>query len=97
MSAKVSAPTHPVVITANRLTDGRAVWLTARNTWCERIAQAELFPAAEASAALATAQRDEARQIVIAPYATEADDTSHGPEPRLNRERIRAHGPSVLA
>jgi hypothetical protein len=47
--------------------------------------------------ALATAQRDEARQIVIAPYATEADDTSHGPEPRLNRERIRAHGPSVLA
>jgi sulfite reductase (NADPH) hemoprotein beta-component len=95
MAAKLTAPTHPVVVTANRLRDGRVVWLAPRATWSEDVRDAQLFSPADAEAGLAAGRFDEVRQLVVGAYATEAEETGHGPEPLLHRERIRAHGPSV--
>lgn len=82
-------------ITASRLRDGAVVWLAADGGWTDRVGEAAVYDETAASAALTAAAEDEARQIVIAPYAVDVDRTASGPLPTRLRERIRAHGPTI--
>ncbi len=92
---KGKTPVGPVVYTANRLDDGRVVFLGRNLTWVESLAQAEVMTGDRITAGLAEAQADERRQIVVAVYAV---DVAEGPEivPLKQRERIRAAGPSIV-
>ena len=86
----------PQVITANRLTDGIVVYLTAAGDWSPAIADSLVCPDADATAAaMVTAARAEAEdQHVVTPY--EIDVTTDGDiRPVRYREAIRAFGPSV--
>jgi hypothetical protein len=96
------------VITANRLSDGRVVYLRApadpaspapsagfaAASWVESIAAATAFDDAETEARLTAIAKDaEMRCVVFNSYAIElADD---GVRATSLRERIRAHGPTV--
>lgn len=72
------------VVTANRLRDGRVVYLAA-DGWSEDIADASLLSEEEARAV--------ASPEVVEPYLIEVADGSRRPVRR--RERIRAAGPTV--
>jgi len=101
MSAKVKArpATAPVVFTANRLRDGRVVWLGTEGDWRDRIAEATPFAPEAAEQGLALAQRGERDQHVVGVYAVEVDPDGAlgGPTPLKFRERLRVQGPSVAA
>ena len=94
---KARPVTAPVVFTANRLRDGRVVWLGAEGSWVEELAAARVFPAAAAAEGLALAQQGERQQQVVGVYGVEMRQTANGPEPLKVRERLRAAGPSVAA
>ena len=83
------------VITANRLRDGVAVWRDAAGGWVEPFAQAAAFTPDDADAALAQAQTDIARQIVVGVYKAEVTVRDGDVTPQSVRETIRARGPSV--
>lgn len=88
----------PWIIAANRLTDGRAVFLGANGDWVTGAAAAELLESeAERDAALARAERAENGNIVIAPEAIAAEVHAGTPKPVKLRERIRAEGPTIDA
>ncbi|NOG70265.1 DUF2849 domain-containing protein [Roseicella sp. DB1501] len=95
--AKAKPATAPVVFTANRLLDGRVVWLVAAGQWVERVADATVFPPEEAAAGLALAQEDERAQRVVGVYGAEVALEAGRPVPVKFRERLRAQGPSVPA
>lgn len=82
-------------ITANRLRDGAVVWLGTRNDWVERVEDAATYDDAGAQAALAVAQEDERRNVVVAIYSFEVEIVNGAPRPLRTRERIRALGPSI--
>jgi hypothetical protein len=96
MQAKVKskAATQKLAVTANRLRDGRVVWLAA-DGWSESVGAATILEGEGADAALARAQADEGRQIVVGPYLVEMDDRV-SPMPLRMRERVRISGPTVL-
>jgi hypothetical protein len=83
----------PVVITANRLTDGIVVFLDAGFGWVTSLQDAAVLETADA--ALVHAKADEARQIVVEPYAVEVGGASPAIAPKALREAIRAQGPTV--
>ena len=87
----------PVVFTANRLRDGRVVWLGAEGRWLEAVAAATPFPPDAAAEGLALAQQGERQQLVVGAYAVEVGLTGAGPVPLSFRERLRVEGPSVNA
>ena len=92
--AKKQSDIH--VLTANRLSDGIVVFLTAGGGWSEWIDNAVVArgPAAAAEleqAALAAAQS----QRVVAPYLVDVTETESGIVPVHHRERMRTKGPSV--
>jgi hypothetical protein len=74
--------THPVVLTANHLTEGDAIWWTGCG-WTRDIAAAALFPTAE-EAPLAQAG---AHPDGVGAYAVAVDAARR---PVLRREAIRA-------
>lgn len=83
------------IVTANRLRDGRVVFLTASSQWSESVTESAV--AADEDAAtrlLAVGDEAERRCEVIAPYLIEVE----GPtlRPVAMREAIRAKGPTVL-
>ena len=86
------------VITANRLHDGRVVYLTSAGQWSPAIADADLYEdetgaqAATARGAAAVA----ARQIVD-PYLIPVVADQDAITPTRYREVIRAFGPSITA
>ena len=84
-----------VVVTANRLRDGRVVWYGAADQWVEHIADASVFTGAEEEQALGRAREWERREVVVNAYpvAVETDDAQITPV--TVRERVRAVGPSV--
>jgi hypothetical protein len=83
------------VITANRLIDGIVVFQAAEG-WGEDFAQATVYDNAEASkAALARAKEDEARDVVVEPYAVVVELRSGHYAPKALREFIRASGPTT--
>lgn len=83
------------VITANRLVDGRVVYLDAAGAWSQRFSQARRYDAAAADAALETLSRTPAAAEVVDRYAIEVGGGSGQPAPRGQRETIRTRGPSV--
>jgi hypothetical protein len=80
------------LLTANRLSDGAVVWLTAQLGWSHRFEEAfGLEPdAAEAQLALAQAQP----WRFVGPYLVGVDAAGVDRRERL-RESIRARGPSA--
>jgi Protein of unknown function (DUF2849) len=95
--AKAKPATAPMVFTANRLRDGRVVWLAEGDRWAETVAEARVFPPQEAEAGLALARRGERAQQVVGVYGAEVAVQSGIPVPVKFRERLRAKGPSVAA
>ena len=83
------------IITASRLIDGVVVF-QAEEGWVEDFAAAAVYETAEASkAALERAKQDEARDIVVEPYAVVVEMRSGHYAPKALREFIRACGPTT--
>lgn len=84
------------IITANRLTDGRVVYLRADRQWSEKLADAAQFDADAASTALEAAHGE--GTLVVGPYLIEVD-ASVTPitqaDPKRLRESVRTNGPSA--
>ena len=83
-------------ITANRLDDGRVVFLGETGDWPAAIDSAHLFndgPELDAATAYAKAQND--ARIIVEPYAIDMTDVGGRMLPARIRERIRALGPTV--
>lgn len=86
----------PKVVTANMLATGSVVFFGPGDTWVGSLEEAVGFDdEAAADAALARAQRDQDRAIIVEPFLAERGPRSgDGPEMSL-RDRIRAFGPTV--
>ncbi len=84
------------IITANRLSDGAVVFLSAEG-WITEIARAAVLSAQDAiEAGLAAAARAVADREVIDTAAIDVTvEENAGPVPVRLRERIRAFGPTV--
>ena len=81
------------LLTANRLTDGAVVWLTASGDWSASVSAAARLHPEEALAALERAQGEVRR--LVGPYLIEVDAAGDvEPRERL-RETIRGGGPTV--
>jgi hypothetical protein len=95
-------PPSVSVLTANRLSDGIAVFLAADGGWVECVDGAAVARSAEEVQALqAQGARDAARNLVVEPYLAEVAertaDTGDRLLPHRMRERLRVEGPSILA
>jgi len=96
MEAKAKGqPSKPVVFTANRLRDGRTVWLAPGDRWSDSLADAQIFEGDAVAQGRALAEAWVVRQVVVGPYDVEVDLGAGAPLPLKMRERIRALGPSV--
>ena len=86
----------PKVVTANRLLEGDAVWLTADDRWSPDMADAELIEdEAIAQDRLMDAVSQSAK--VVGAYLADAKAGETGPEPVHFRETFRTRGPSNYA
>ena len=84
------------IVTANRLGDGKIVYLARSGGWSERLSAgwaAESKAEEEALLALATKAEDEL--LVVASYLMPVEQVDGALEPLSQRERIRAIGPTV--
>jgi hypothetical protein len=88
--------TGPVVITANRLSDGAVVHRTASGEWSGKLGKAEiLWSVEEAQTALKAAQGDGLK--AVGPYIAPIDASGEAaPQPGNMRELIRLSGPTFL-
>lgn len=93
--AKGHLSTTPVVFTANRLRDGRVVWLGAGDEWVEALPAARIFTGDAVEEGRGHAQAAERRHLVVGAYEVEVEPAPHGPQPLSVKERIRMSGPSV--
>lgn len=85
------------VLTANRLTDGIAVWLDASGAWSEDLQQALVARHAEAVASLeAIGKRDFAENLVVDLAVIDVEEVDGKLWPIRIRERIRAAGPTIV-
>ena len=85
-----------MVLTANRLSDGIAVWYTANGTWSVSIQEAEVTKDAARIAALeAIGKKAFADNQVLDVNMIEVAVSSVGVTPSRMREKIRASGPSI--
>lgn len=84
------------VLTANRLSDGIAVWLDAAGHWTESLQDALVARHAEAAASLeAIGKRDFAENKVVDVAVIDVEETNGVLWPTRLRERIRAAGPTM--
>ncbi len=84
------------MIIANRLTDGRVVFLDDRDGWVDRIDHGVVLDAGQdAERGLHSAQRAVRENLVVDPYLIDVSAENGRPRPIQVRERIRAFGPSV--
>lgn len=84
------------VMTANRLRDGDAVFLTRAGIWSEKIDDAALVQEPQATAALeARAADDVTATLITGQYLIDAERVNGKIRATLTRERIRTLGPSV--
>jgi hypothetical protein len=97
MGSKTEArsPAASAVVTANRLRDGRVVWLAENGGWVEDYADAAILIGGAIDAGLSKAQEAERTQEIVAPYEVDVADAGSGPMPVKCRERVRVVGPSV--
>ncbi len=84
------------LVTANRLRDGIAVFLTRSGQWSETIDDAALALEPQAAAALeARAKDDEKATLVTGAYLIDAERLNSRIRAAHIRERMRALGPTV--
>ena len=84
------------VLTANRLTDGIAVWLDANGKWSTSLQEALVARHAEAVAALeAIGKKSYADNEVVDVAVVDVQETNGILWPLRLRERIRAQGPTM--
>lgn len=84
------------LVTANRLRDGIAVFLTRSGQWSETIDEAALALEPEAAAALETrAKEAEKATLITGPYLVDAERRDGRVRAAHIRERMRAQGPTV--
>jgi Protein of unknown function (DUF2849) len=84
------------VMTANRLVDGDAVFLTRAGIWSEKIDDAALVQEPQATAALETRAAESVKaNHVTGQYFIDAERIEGKIRATLTRERIRTLGPSV--
>jgi hypothetical protein len=84
------------VLTANRLTDGIAVWLDANGQWTESLQDALVARHEEAVASLeAIGKRDFAGNQVVDVAVIDVQEQDGKLWPVRLRERIRAQGPTM--
>ncbi len=97
MQAKVKTKgtAQPLVVTANRLRDGRVVWLAEGGRWAEHVADARVFLGEAVEAGLAEGVEGERTQAIVGAYAAEVSLGDAGPVPLRAREKFRADGPSA--
>ena len=85
----------PKVVIANRLTDGRVVFLAAGEHWATHVNDAQIAEAdADAEALLAIGTRLQDAQQVIDPELIEVSVEAGQIMPTRPREAIRAKGPT---
>lgn len=84
------------VLTANRLRDGRVVYLTPDGGWSLRLGDA-LTAAGDSAAGVLAAQGRQAvaARLVVDPYLIAVADGGGAIRPLRFREAIRAEGPTV--
>ena len=83
------------VVTANRLIDGRVVFLADGYRWVEEIGAARVANGEEAAKALlAIGEKAAADAIVVGPYLIAVSSDSGRITPTRYREVLRALGPS---
>jgi sulfite reductase (NADPH) hemoprotein beta-component len=86
------------IVSANRLGDGRVVYLAREGGWSESIIDGRSARTEEDSAALlAEAERAVDDGIVVSPYLISMADDGGAFAPLRFRERIRLFGPSHRA
>ena len=84
------------IMTANRLTDGEVVYLTASGAWSERLSDSRASADETEEAELQRgADVGVDSQLVVGPYLMPVALDAGGIAPLSQRERIRARGPSV--
>jgi hypothetical protein len=84
----------PVVITANRLTDGVVIYRTADNQWSTNLAEAVVATTADQAKALLAAAAGEG-VLAVDPYVAPVELTpERAVVPGNLRERIRVGGPT---
>lgn len=84
------------VVSANRLDDGRVVYLAPSGQWIGALSEAEV--ARDERAAAALMRRAEAaiiERLIVGPYLISVTAASGRPQAQRLRERIRASGPTV--
>lgn len=86
--------TGPVVITANRLTDGTVVYRAADGSWTTLISEAAIATTAPAASALLAAANDDDVRVVEPYVAPVTPDAGGRAQPGNLRERIRVAGPT---
>lgn len=92
----MTTPEKGQLITANRLRDGIAVFMTRSGEWSEVIDDAVLAQEPQAAAALeARAKDDEKKTIVTGAYLIDAERIGGRVRAAHIRERMRASGPTV--
>ena len=89
----------PSIVTANRLADGKVVYLAPEQRWTVNINEAEVAADKTAQAALlAAAAKAAADRLVVSVYAIEVGLSDGRPAPLSMREKIRAqHEPTIPA
>jgi len=84
------------IISANRLSDGRVVYLTRDGDWSESIIDAHsVHSTEERGAVLAQAERSADDGIIVSPYLVSMVDDGGTLAPLRFRERIRLFGPGT--
>lgn len=84
------------VLTANRLSDGIAVWLDANGQWVENLQDAIVARHAECVTSLeAIGKRDFADNKVVDVAVVDVEEQHGKLWPTRLRERIRAQGPTM--
>jgi hypothetical protein len=92
----MNAPEKGQLVTANRLRDGIAVFMTRAGDWSEVIDEAVLALEPQAAAALeARAKEDERKTLVTGAYLIDAERLNGRVRAAHIRERMRAMGPTV--
>ncbi len=87
----------PSVLTANRLSDGAAVFIDFEGAWSESIAEALVANSPDEVRALEDrGAHDAARNLVVEPYLIDVEEVAGRIEPVRYRERVRAGGPTIL-
>ena len=86
--------TGPVVVTANRLTDGAVIYRTTNGQWTTELPGAAVVTTSDAAMALLAAARAEGVRVVDA-YVAPVALADGKPRPGNLRERIRAAGPTI--